>query len=112
MGALVEALPTVVLGGAGIVMFGMVAATGIRILANVDFKTSRNNLFIVAVSLGLGMIPVVAPEFHIWLPKAIAPLIDSGILLASVSAVLLNMLFNGATGDEAGLREAAMSAEA
>ena len=112
MGALVEALPTVVLGGAGIVMFGMVAATGIRILAAVDFKTSRNNLFIVAISLGLGMIPVIAPEFHIWLPKTVAPLIDSGILLASVSAVLLNVLFNGATGDAEDLREAAMAAEA
>lgn len=111
MGALVEALPTVVLGGAGIVMFGMVAATGIRILTGVDFKTNRNNLFIVAISLGLGMIPVIAPDFHMWLPKVIGPLIDSGILLASISAVLLNVLFNGATGDEAGVREAAMSAE-
>lgn len=37
MAALVESLPTVVLGGAGLVMFGMVAATGIRILAAVDF---------------------------------------------------------------------------
>ena len=47
--ALVESLPTVVLGGAGIVMFGMVAATGIRILSGVDFKTNRNNAMIVAV---------------------------------------------------------------
>jgi NCS2 family nucleobase:cation symporter-2 len=112
MGALVEALPTVVLGGAGIVMFGMVAATGIRILSAVDFKTNRNNLFVVAISLGFGMIPVVAPEFHIWLPKAIGPLVDSGILLASIAAVTLNLVFNGATGDADGVREAAMSAEA
>ena len=112
MGALVEALPTVVLGGAGIVMFGMVAATGIRILSAVDFKGNRNNLFIVAISLGFGMIPVVAPDFHIWLPKTIAPLVDSGILLASIAAVALNLVFNGATGDERGLREAALSAEA
>ncbi|WP_343060832.1 nucleobase:cation symporter-2 family protein [Aquamicrobium lusatiense] len=112
MGALVEALPTVVLGGAGIVMFGMVAATGIRILSAVDFKANRNNLFIVAISLGFGMIPVVAPDFHIWLPKAIGPLVDSGILLASIAAVALNLVFNGATGDAQGLRKAAMSAEA
>ena len=112
MGALVEALPTVVLGGAGIVMFGMVAATGIRILAGVDFKGNRNNLFIVAIALGFGMIPVIAPEFHIWLPKVIAPLVDSGILLASIAAVLLNLVFNGATGDARGLQEAAMSSEA
>ncbi len=112
MGALVEALPTVVLGGAGIVMFGMVAATGIRILSAVDFKSNRNNLFVVAISLGFGMIPVVAPEFHIWLPKAIGPLVDSGILLASIAAVALNLVFNGATGDAEDLREAAMAAEA
>jgi Permease family len=49
MAALVESVPTFVLGGAGLVMFGMVAATGIRILANVDFKSSRNNLYIVAM---------------------------------------------------------------
>jgi NCS2 family nucleobase:cation symporter-2 len=98
MGALVEALPTFVLGGAGLVMFGMVAATGIRILAGVDFKTNRNNLFIVAISVGFGMIPLVAPNFKQWLPHGIHPLIESGILLASISAVALNAYFNG-TGD-------------
>jgi len=112
MAALVESLPTFVLGGAGLVMFGMVAATGIRILSNVDFKSSRNNLFIVAVSLGLGMIPLIAPDFKMWLPHAIHPLIDSGILLATISAVLLNVWFNGARHDEGDMREAAMAAEA
>jgi uracil-xanthine permease len=48
MAALVESIPTFVLGGAGLVMFGMVAATGIRILAGVDFKNNRFNLYIVA----------------------------------------------------------------
>ena len=112
MGALVEALPTVVLGGAGLVMFGMVAATGIRILSQVDFKTSRNNLFVVAVSIGFGMIPLVAPDFKMWLPHGIHPLIESGILLASISAVVLNAFFNGTKLDEAELREAAMASEA
>jgi uric acid transporter len=96
MGALVEALPTVVLGGAGLVMFGMVAATGIRILSNVDFKTNRYNSLIVAISIGIGMIPLIAPNFKQWMPHDLHPLIDSGILLASISAVLLNIFFNGA----------------
>ncbi|MBE1203768.1 nucleobase:cation symporter-2 family protein [Aminobacter carboxidus] len=112
MGALVEALPTVVLGGAGLVMFGMVAATGIRILSNVDFKTNRNNLFVVAVSIGFGMIPLVAPDFKMWMPHDIHPLIESGILLASVSAVVLNAFFNGTKANEAEIREAAMASEA
>ncbi len=109
MGALVESLPTVVLGGAGLVMFGMVAATGVRILGRVDFATTRNNLFVVAISIGFGMIPLVAPSFHIWLPHAIAPLIDSGILLGAIAAVVLNVVFNGAGGSEAELRDAAMA---
>ncbi len=109
MGALVEALPTVVLGGAGLVMFGMVAATGVRILGRVDFATGRNNLFVVAISVGLGMIPLVAPDFAMWLPHVIRPLIDSGILLAAIGAVLLNVVFNGASASEADLREAAMA---
>lgn len=112
MGALVEALPTFVLGGAGLVMFGMVAATGIRILSGVDFKTSRNNLFVVAVALGFGMIPLIAPNFKMWMPHSIHPLIESGILLASIVAVALNAFFNGAAGDVSGAKEAAMAAEA
>jgi uracil-xanthine permease len=112
MAALVESLPTFVLGGAGLVMFGMVAATGIRILANVDFKNNRNNLFIVAISIGIGMIPLIAPNFKQWLPHSIHPLIESGILLASISAVLLNVFFNGGQGDANEAMAAAKQADA
>ena len=112
MAALVESLPTFVLGGAGLVMFGMVAATGIRILATVDYKTNRNNLFIVAVSIGVGMIPLIAPKYLQWMPHGIHPLIESGILLASISAVALNLFFNGGKGDEAAAVNAAKQAEA
>ena len=99
MGAAVESLPTSVLGGAGLVMFGMVAATGIRILSTVDFAGNRNNLFVVAVSLGFGMIPLIAPDFKQWMPHAIHPLIESGILLATIAAVTLNAFFNGTGGN-------------
>ncbi len=112
MAALVESLPTVVLGGAGIVMFGMVAATGIRILSGVDFKTNRHNPMIVAVSIGIGMIPLIAPNFKQWMPHALHSLIESGILLASVTAVLLNVFLNGAKDDEAAIIAAAKHAEA
>jgi len=112
MAALVESLPTFVLGGAGLVMFGMVAATGIRILGSVDYKSNRNNLFIVAVSIGIGMIPLIAPRYLQWFPHGVHPLIESGILLASLSAVLLNLFFNGANGDNREAIEAAKQAEA
>lgn len=98
LGALVTAVPLFVLGGAGIVMFGMVAATGIRILASVEYKTNRYNLFIVAISISFGMIPLVAPSFFSALPKSLEPLLNSGIVLAAVAAVLLNVYFNGTQG--------------
>ena len=112
MGALVESLPTVVLGGAGLVMFGMVAATGIRILAAVDFHNNRNNAIIVAISIGVGMIPLVAPNFRQWMPHAIHPLIESGILLASVAAVALNLFFNGAKDDPQAAARASLQSSA
>ena len=95
LAALVEAVPLVVLGGAGLVMFGMVAATGARILTSVDFKNNRFNLFVVAISVGFGMIPLAAPGFFRNLPHDLQPLLESGILLCAVTAVILNAFFNG-----------------
>jgi len=112
MAALVEAIPQFVLGGAGLVMFGMVAATGIRILANVDFKTNRDNLYIVAISIGAGMIPLVAPRWTQHMAHSLHPLLESGILLTAITAVLLNLYFHGGKGDDAGAIEAAKAAEA
>jgi uric acid transporter len=107
MSALVEALPQVVLGGAGLVMFGMVAATGARILTGVDFKTNRFNLFVVAISIGFGMIPLVAPNFFRYLPDSLHPLLESGILLAAIVSVILNLFFNGLGSVEAAEHDAA-----
>ncbi len=100
LGAIVAAVPVFVLGGAGVVMFGTVAATGIRILAQVDFTTRRHNPFIVAISLGFGMIPLISDTFFSALPVALKPLLDSGILLASIVAVALNAFFNGVGREE------------
>ncbi|HMN75543.1 MAG TPA: nucleobase:cation symporter-2 family protein [Burkholderiaceae bacterium] len=112
MGALVEAIPQFVLGGAGLVMFGMVAATGIRILSTVDYKSNRHNLYIVALAIGFGLIPLVAPRWMQQMAHELHPLLESGILLTSIAAVLLNLFFNGVSGDTSGAVEAAKAAEA
>jgi len=112
MAAFVESIPTFVLGGAGLVMFGMVAATGIRILSTVDYKNNRNNLYIVALSIGFGLIPLVAPRWTQQMAHSLHPLLESGILLTAVAAVVLNIFFNGAKEDTAGAIEAAKTAEA
>ncbi len=95
MAALVEAIPQFVLGGAGLVMFGMVAAAGIRILTRVDFQGNRFNLYIVALSIGFGLIPLVAPRWAQQMSHNLHPLLESGILLTAVAAVTLNLFFNG-----------------
>jgi NCS2 family nucleobase:cation symporter-2 len=87
-------VPQCVLGGAGVVMFGMVAATGIRILAAVDYEHNRGNVFVVALSIGFGMIPLVAPTLFHAAPAMLKTILDSGILLASFAAVSLNAYFN------------------
>jgi NCS2 family nucleobase:cation symporter-2 len=112
MSALVESVPVVVLGGAGVVMFGMVAATGARILTGVDFKTNRYNLFVVAISVGFGMIPLVAPNFFNYTPAVLHPLLESGILLAAIVSVVLNLFFNGLASTEAAFAEASATAAA
>jgi NCS2 family nucleobase:cation symporter-2 len=95
-----EAVPQFVLGGAGLVMFGMVAATGIRILSGVDYRNNKHNQFIVALAIGFGMLPMVADDWAQHMPRALSTLLHSGILLAALAAVLLNLYFNGLASDE------------
>ena len=96
---LVASIPPAVLGGAAIAMFGMVAATGIKILQEADIADRRNQL-LVAVSIGMGLIPVVRPEFFAHLPLWMDPITHSGIAMAAVSAVCLNLMFNVLGGSE------------
>ncbi|SEI23831.1 nucleobase:cation symporter-2 family protein [Pseudomonas asplenii] len=96
---LVASIPPTVLGGAAIAMFGMVAATGIKILQEADISDRRNQL-LVAVSIGMGLIPVVRPEFFAHLPQWMGPITHSGIAMATLCAVALNLLFNVFGGAE------------
>jgi len=107
MAHIVASVPSFVLGGAGIVMFGMVAATGVRILGSIDFNKYRHNLFIVAISIGFGMIPTLAPTFFQYLPKWLEPVTHSGIVLGTLVAVILNLYYNGMQSTEHAMRDAA-----
>jgi len=82
-------------------MFGMVAATGVRILGHVDFVGNKKNSYVVAVSLALGMIPLVADRFFSKMPDLAAKFFSNGILLGTLSAVLLNLMFNFGEGETA-----------
>ena len=93
LAAVVNVIPLPVLGGAGIALFGSVAASGIRTLSKVSYE-ANNNLIIVAVSLGMGLLPSVVTNFWHQFPTWFSVVADSGISACAVVAVLLNVWFN------------------
>jgi xanthine/uracil permease len=98
---IVASVPQCVLGGAGFIMFGMVAATGIKILSTVDYAKQRNSVLVVAISIGFGLIPIVAPTFFHVFPDTLKPIFGDGIILTSISAVVLNAFFNKTSAEQA-----------
>ena len=94
LAAIVACVPNSVLGGAGIVMFGMVAASGIRTLSKIDFADGYN-MMVVAVSIGLALIPVGVPGFYAKFPAWAQLILNSGITIGSIVAVTLNAILNG-----------------
>lgn len=97
IGAFATIIPTPVLGGAMLVMFSMISVQGIRMLFQVDFNDQRNML-IVAVSLGLGLGVSVYPTLFEALPRTIQLFLGNGIVVASLSSVLLNIILKGKAG--------------
>ena len=90
LGALIAIMPSPVLGGAGIVMFGVVAASGIKTLSRV--KIDNRNLIIIAISIGLGLGTTVRPEFVASLPNALQMIFSSGISTGTIVALVLNIV--------------------
>ena len=94
VGALVTIMPTAVLGGAMVVMFSSIAVQGIKMLLKVDFS-DNHNLLIVAISMGLGLGVSVYPNIFQALPQSLQLFLENGIVIASLSSVLLNLIFKG-----------------
>nr|WP_277301270.1 nucleobase:cation symporter-2 family protein [Veillonella montpellierensis] len=94
MVAVIACIPNAVLGGAGLAMFGMIIASGIRSLGKVNFD-GNYNLMLVAISIGVAMIPLAAPDFYQNFPDWAKIVMKSGITFGSFMAVALNLLFNG-----------------
>ncbi len=86
--ALINIMPSPVLGGVGIVMFGTIAAAGIRTLSNI--KINNRNLLIIATSIGLGLGVTFRPEFVANLSKALNMIFSSGISTGTIVALILN----------------------
>lgn len=93
IGAFTTVIPTPVLGGAMVAMFGMVIAYGIKMLSNVEFA-SQENLLIIACSVGMGLGVTAVPDLFAKLPENIQILTDNGIVAGSLTAIVLNIVFN------------------
>ena len=88
--ALINIMPQPVLGGVGIVMFGTIAAAGIKTLSKV--KINNRNLLIIATSLGLGLGVTFRPELVSNLPEGIKMIFSSGISTGTIVALILNIV--------------------
>lgn len=93
LGRVVAAMPTAVLGGAGIVLFGTVTASGIRTLAKVKYENNMN-LIIVATAISIGILPELIPAIYSNFPSWFQVIFNSGISSAAVTAIVLNLVFN------------------
>lgn len=107
---IVASTPPFVLGSAAVVMFAMVAMMGVRILSTVDFEKNHGSVLVAAVSIAMGMIPMMAPGFFAHLPEWTKVITDSGIILTTLTAILLNLLFNGLSSQEEAVHNASRSA--
>ncbi|MFB2864719.1 nucleobase:cation symporter-2 family protein [Aeromonas sp. MdU4] len=94
MAALVVLIPKPVLGGAGIVMFGMVAVSGVRTLGQVNYRNNNNGM-VVALTLGIGLMPVVVPNLFNQFPPMMQLFLHSGITIGTLTAIVANLMLNG-----------------
>ncbi|MTK20463.1 purine permease [Turicibacter sanguinis] len=90
LAGVINGIPQPVLGGVGLVMFGMVAAAGIKTLSRVEL-TDRN-LVIIATSMALGLGVTFRPDFIGQLPEALQMIFSSGISTGTIVALILNLL--------------------
>jgi xanthine permease len=90
VGAIIQTVPIEVLGGGVIVMFGMIASSGMKMLSEVNWNTRNMMIFGVSLSLGLGLLQ--APEAMQHLNGTLKALLGTGLLPAAVCAIVLNLL--------------------
>ncbi|MCU0082562.1 nucleobase:cation symporter-2 family protein [Streptococcus danieliae] len=88
--ALISIMPQPVLGGVGVIMFGLVAAQGVKTLATV--KMGDRELLIISLAFALGIGVTVRPELLSNLPQALQMIFSSGISTGTIVALILNQV--------------------
>lgn len=88
--SMVQIIPEPVLGGATIVMFGTIAAAGVRIISRVELD--RRAILIMAMSFSMGLGLAQKPEILQFMPEMIKNIFSSGVTAGGVTAILLNII--------------------
>lgn len=90
IGACFHIIPSAVLGGALILLFGLITTTGLRLIFSTPL--SRRSTLIIAVSLGLGVATAFRPDFLINFPEWLQDLLHSSVAVAGISAIVTNLI--------------------
>ncbi|HER8938635.1 TPA: purine permease [Streptococcus pyogenes] len=93
-GAMAQMIPSPVLGGAMLVLFGMVALQGMQMLNRVDFQKNEYNFIIAAVSISAGL-GFNGTNLFASLPETAQMFLTNGIVIATFTSVVLNLVLNG-----------------
>ncbi|QLD84923.1 purine permease [Natronomonas halophila] len=94
VGAVVTTIPSAVFGGAVVLMAGMVAASGARLIA-LHTDLNRRNMVIMAVALGLGLGVTTRPDAISGLPQAAQTFFGEPVIMTALSALILNTFVPG-----------------
>ena len=90
VGVVFSFMPDPVLGGATLLMFGTVAAAGVKIIASQELD--RKATLVIAISFSMGLGVELIPDILSQLPETIKNIFSSGITTGGVAAILSNML--------------------
>ncbi len=100
LGRFANAIPAAVVSGTAVMVFAIIGTIGIDILRKVDLH-DRSNMYVLAGALTMGLLPILVPGFYSQFPKAIQPILGNGLAMGSMTAVVLNLMFQGLRGDAA-----------
>ena len=92
VGLIFSLMPEPVLGGATLLMFGTVAAAGVRIIASQNIN--RKATLVIAISFSMGLSVELVPEILTQLPETVRNIFSSGITTGGVAAILANALIH------------------
>jgi uracil-xanthine permease len=88
----VSLVPEAVVGGTGVLVFAIVGVMGLDMLRRSDLR-NHANMYILAVALCVGVLPIVIPGLYSNFPPNLRMLLGNGVAMGALTAALLNYLF-------------------